>query len=199
MGISPVTPCFTPGTLIATDRGQRPIETLRRGDRIVTRDNGLVRVYWIGRRDVSFAELKRVPQLRPILIKAGAMGDAGPKHDMVVSPTHRMLVGAGSGAFPTDEPEALVSAWRLVDNRGVRPAAALGVSYIHVLCDRHQVILANGAWTESFHPDDRVMRAMGNAQRLELIDLFPEIETIGAAPRFSAARPIVDDRSRFER
>ncbi|NNJ68922.1 MAG: type I secretion protein, partial [Boseongicola sp.] len=48
MSISPVTPCFTPGTLIATDRGPIAVEALRTGDRLVTRDNGLRRVHWIG-------------------------------------------------------------------------------------------------------------------------------------------------------
>ena len=81
----------------------------------------------------------------------------------------------------------------------MRRAAILGVSYIHLLCDRHQVILANGAWTESFHPDDRVFPALEADHREELVGLFPEIETIGASIRFPPARPIVEERSRFER
>ena len=56
MNISPVTPCFTPGTQIATERGAVAVEALRPADRVVTRDNGLRRVHWIGRRDVDLLE-----------------------------------------------------------------------------------------------------------------------------------------------
>ena len=72
----------------------------------------------------------------------------------------------------------------------------LGVSYIHFLCNAHEVVLANGTWTESFHPDDQIMGALADTQRKEILSLFPEIETIGAARRFPPARPI--GKSRFE-
>ncbi|MFT7594594.1 MAG: hypothetical protein ACI8R4_001915 [Paracoccaceae bacterium] len=42
--------CFTPGTLIETDRGDRLIETLHKGDLVRTRDNGLQPILWIGRQ-----------------------------------------------------------------------------------------------------------------------------------------------------
>ncbi len=197
--ISPVSPCFTPGTLIATDRGQRPVETLRRGDKVVTRDNGLRRIYWIGRRDLSLGDLTRVGALRPVLIRAGALGEGRPSRDMLVSPNHRFLRRIGSGlAREAEADEVLIAAKHLVDGRRIRKAQTLGVSYMHILCDRHQVVLANGAWTESFHPDDRVFSDMDDDHRRELMRLFPEIETIGASVRFPPARSIVEERSRFE-
>jgi hypothetical protein len=188
-----VSPCFTPGTLIATDRGLKPIETLKRGDRLVTRDNGLKRVTWIGSRSFTYHDLDAAEALRPILIRAGAFGDGYPMRDMIVSPEHRFLITgrvAGGGA------ERLVAAKYLLDQDGVQPASMLGVSYLHVLLNAHEVILANGAWTESFHPDDRVMRDIAPAQRQEILVLFPEIATMGAASRFPAARPV--KKSRFD-
>lgn len=196
----PVSPCFTPGTLIATDRGQRPVETLRRGDKVVTRDNGLQRIYWVGRRDLSFGALGKSPGLQPILVRAGALGEGLPSRDMLVSPNHRFLreLNPIAGETRGQVEEVLVAARHLVDHRRVTPANSLGVSYIHILCSRHQVILANGAWTESFHPDDRVMRALETSQRKELTELFPDIETIGASAIFPPARKIIESRSRFE-
>ncbi|NBQ51552.1 MAG: hypothetical protein EBU35_13140, partial [Marivivens sp.] len=41
--------CFTPGARIATPRGARPIETLRPGDLVVTRDHGLQPIRWTHR------------------------------------------------------------------------------------------------------------------------------------------------------
>ncbi|MFN6977544.1 MAG: Hint domain-containing protein, partial [Gemmobacter sp.] len=47
--IEKIIPCFTPGTLIATPRGERPIEDLKAGDKVITRDNGIQEIRWIGR------------------------------------------------------------------------------------------------------------------------------------------------------
>ncbi len=191
--VSSVTPCFTPGTLIATDRGQRPIEALRRGDLVVTRDNGLQRVYWCGRRDVGFSELIAEPELQPVLIRADAFAEGSPSRDMIVSPAHRFLVGPGQTQMETGGEVALIAARHLIDRTRIMPARMLGVSYLHLLCARHEIVLADGVWTESFHPDDRVMQGIGNRQRLELLGLFPEIATIGAAVRFPPARRIVGE------
>lgn len=184
----PVSPCFTPGTLIVTDRGRRPVETLRRGDRVVTRDNGLRRIVWAGRRDLTRDDLAAVPDLRPVLVRRGALG-TGPARDMIVSPHHRFLTVAKGE-------ETLVQARFLLDRPGIDRVPVLGVSYLHLLCEAHEVLLADALWTESFHPDDRTLLAMDPAQREEILMLFPDIETMGAARRFALARP--EGKSRFE-
>lgn len=38
--------CFAAGTMIRTARGERPVEKLRVGDLVVTRDNGLQPLAW---------------------------------------------------------------------------------------------------------------------------------------------------------
>jgi hypothetical protein len=192
MIVSPITPCFTPGTMIGTERGEVPVETLRRGDRLVTRDNGLQRVHWIGRRDVDYSELLVEPSLAPILLRSGALGEGRPYRDILVSPSHRFLIAPEQSFLTIEGDEALVAARHLIDGRTVRRAKTLGVSYLHLLCASHEVILADGAWTESFHPDDRIMRGLGNSQRREILELFPEVETMGAAIRFKPARDIVE-------
>ena len=189
-------PCFTPGTLIATDKGVRPVEDLSRGDRVVTRDNGLRQINWVGRRMFGYSELASDAGLQPILIRRDAFGRGYPARDMIVSPNHRFLVGLDISPLLGGEEEGLVAARHLVDGNRVKPAQMLGVSYIHILCNAHEVILANGVWTESFHPDDAVMIALADTQRKEILNLFPEIATMGAARRFPPARPI--RKSRFE-
>ncbi len=189
--MSAVTPCFTPGTLIATNRGWQPVERLRRGDRLVTRDNGLRRIVWAGRRDVRHADLAETPELAPVLVQRNAFGDGFPSRDMLVSPEHRFLATSPKGE------ETLVAVRHLTQRPGVGVARTLGVSYIHVLLEAHEVILANGVWTESFHPEDATLKGLAEGTRAEILALFPEIETLGAARRFPSARPI--PQSRFER
>lgn len=188
--MSTVSPCFTPGTLIATDRGWRPVERLRRGNRLVTRDNGLKPVAWVGRRDLSYSDLADLPDLQPVMIRRGSLGDGLPLRDTLVSPDHRFLSRPHLGA------ETLVSACHLADLPGIDTVPVLGVSYLHLLLDRHEVILANGVWTESFHPDDATLAGLAEETRGEILSLFPEIETQGAARRFPPARPV--RKSRFE-
>lgn len=189
--MSAVTPCFTPGTMIATDRGWRPVEKLRRGDRLVTRDNGIKRIAWAGRRDVSYSDLRDAPDLTPILVRRNTFGEGLPSRDMLVSPNHRFL------ATGTDGEELLVAVKHLLGRPGIDAAKTLGVSYLHVLLEAHEVILANGVWTESFHPEDATLKGLAGGMRAEILSLFPEIETLGAAKRFPGARKI--PKSRFER
>ena len=43
-------PCFVAGTMIATQQGQRSVETLLLGDLVLTKDEGLQPLRWIGQR-----------------------------------------------------------------------------------------------------------------------------------------------------
>ncbi|WP_444451466.1 Hint domain-containing protein [Rhodobacter capsulatus] len=189
--IEKVVPCFTPGTLIATPKGERLVEELREGDRILTRDNGIQEIRWIGRRDMNRAELIAAPHLKPVLIKAGSLGNGLPERDMLVSPNHRMLVANERTALYFEEHEVLVAAKHLIDNRGVKAVETLGTSYIHFMFDRHEVVLANGAWTESFQPGDQTLDGLGNAQRAEIMELFPELRSREGIENYGAARKIL--------
>lgn len=190
--LSDLTPCFTPGTMIATARGEVPVEHLAVGDRVVTRDNGLQEVLWTGRRDLSRVQLSLNPHLRPVLIRTGTLGSRLPEWDILVSPNHRMLVKRSQTALHFDEPEVLVAAKHLICPRiGIRQVMTTGISYLHFLCERHEVVLANGAWTESFQPADWSLGAIGNAQRSEILELFPDLRRhIGRA--IPAARMTLD-------
>ena len=183
-----VTPCFTPGTLIATPQGEVPVESLRAGDRIITRDNGMQEIRWMGRRDLSWGDLRAAPHLKPVLLRQGSLGNGLPEVDMMVSPNHRLLVANDRTALYFDEPEVLVAAKHLLTPQGVHSVDAAGVSYIHFMCERHEVVLSNGAWTESFQPGDLTLKGMGNAQRSEIYDLFPDLKTVPGLENYAAAR-----------
>lgn len=186
--IEEVIPCFTPGTLIATPKGEVPVETLRAGDRIITRDNGIQEIRWVGQKALDYIDLAANPHLKPVLIRAGSLGNGLPERDMMVSPNHRMLVANDRTALYFDEHEVLVSAKHLITSAGVQTVESLGTTYIHFMFDRHEVVLGNGAWTESFQPGDYTLKGMGNAQRSEIFELFPELKTEAGLQDYSAAR-----------
>lgn len=187
-----ITPCFTPGTLIETDKGPFPVEQLVTGDKVLTRDNGYQTIRWIGSKHIDGRELAASPHLRPILVRAGALGDDLPARDMQLSPNHRLMVSSEQTALYFEDREVLVSAKHLVNNRGIYNVQTTGTTYIHFLFDRHELVRSNGSWTESFQPVDYSLRALGNAQRQEILELFPELRSKSRLERFPAARKILN-------
>lgn len=173
--IEKVIPCFTPGVKITTGRGDVVVEDLRAGDLLVTRDHGLQPIRWIGSRKLGLGDLIAQPHLQPVRIGQGALGCGLPRRDTLVSPQHRMLI---EGALPEmlfGEAEVLVAATHLTTLPGVVQILPPGVTYIHLLLAHHEIICANGAWTESFQPAERMLDAMEDGPRAEIAELFPDL------------------------
>lgn len=168
--------CFTPGTFMTTPDGPRLIEALRPGDRISTRDDGAQQILWTGRRRMTGARLYATPSLRPVRIRAGAMGEDRPDHDLIVSPGHRMLVRGPAARALFNAAEVLVTARDLLNGRTVVTETAMPeVTYIHLMTERHQVIWANGLETESFHPANAHLDQIDPSQRAVLLAMMPEL------------------------
>ncbi|MEM9975638.1 MAG: Hint domain-containing protein [Pseudomonadota bacterium] len=186
--------CFTPGTLLRTPEGERPVEELREGDQIATKDSGGQEIVWIGARRMTGARLYAMPELRPVRIRDGALGNDDPKGDLVVSPRHKVLVqGAVAQAlFNTDE--VLVAAEDLINDRTIgRDHGLRDVTYVHLLLPRHHIVWANGVETESFHPASTDLATVEPAQRARLSAIMPGIEIdphgYGAAARRELSKP----------
>ncbi|HEY6918578.1 MAG TPA: Hint domain-containing protein, partial [Tabrizicola sp.] len=67
-----------------------------------------------------------------------------------------------------------------------RAVPADGVTYVHILFDRHEIVQSDGVWTESFQPAERTLNALDAAARAEVLTLFPELADDPAS--FPAAR-----------
>ncbi|MGR3637898.1 MAG: Hint domain-containing protein [Shimia sp.] len=169
--------CFTPGTMIATPEGPRRIEDLREGDRVQTRDNGAQDVQWIGSRRMTGARLFAMPKLRPIRIRAGALGIDRPDEELLVSPDHRMLVRGAAARALFNTNEVLVAARDLVNGASVAVDHALReVTYVHLLLPGHEILWANGVESESFHPANAAMDSLADGDRMRLLEKLPELE-----------------------
>ncbi|MDO5643928.1 MAG: Hint domain-containing protein [Paracoccus sp. (in: a-proteobacteria)] len=188
--------CFAAGTLIATANGARPVESLRAGDLVLTRDRGLRPLGWAGRSPLSAHQLDLAPNLRPVLIRAGALAPGLPARDLVVSPQHRVLIRSAIAERMTGTPEALVAAKHLIAMPGIEvlPGEA-GVVYHHLLFDRHELVLSEGTWTESLFTGPQALKTIGPAGRREIRALFPQLFT-DAEPE--GARPFMKGREARE-
>lgn len=182
-------PCFTPGTKIRTLQGLVPIEHLQVGDRVLTRDNGYQPIRWISTRHLSAATLAQHPNLGAITFKAGCFGDGLPERDTTVSPQHRMLINSPQVELYFGENEALVAAKHMLGMDGVTLAdRSSGQTYVHVMFAQHEIINGDGAWSESFQPGDLSLKGLDDAQRLELLALFPDITETRVLRKYSTAR-----------
>ncbi len=54
--------------------------------------------------------------------------------------------------------------------------------------ERHEVVLSDGTWTESFYPGDYTIDGLGAEQRDEILALFPELETEVGMKGYRTAR-----------
>ncbi len=186
--IENIVPCFTPGSRIATAHGVRPIDLLRPGDRVLTRDNGAQAIRWAGRRHLARADLLRQPELRPVLIRCGALGDGLPERDMIVSPNHRILATGAAVELYFGETEILVAAKHLCGWPGICRIDPPEITYLHILFERHEVLRSDGAWSESFQPGDLTLGGIGDAQRAEILALFPDLAGPAGRTAYRAAR-----------
>ncbi|MEQ3626095.1 MAG: Hint domain-containing protein [Celeribacter sp.] len=185
-------PCFSANTRVMTPRGLRAVETLTRGDLVVTRDHGLRPLAWVGQRHLSGADLDAAPNFRPVLIRAHSFGPGLPARDIRVSPQHRILTMGAATLLASGHDEALAPACHLLCAKGVeRVAAPTGITYVHLMFDDHEVVETEGLWTESLLPTAPALGAFAQDARRELVQLFPEL---GAAPErggIPSARPIL--------
>lgn len=167
------TPCYCPGTLIATPHGERPVENLEIGDPVLTAGGQIRPVHWIGRRayDPLFAYGNR--DVLPILIRAGALAEGLPRRDLMISPLHAMFIDG-----------FLIPALHLVNGTSIiqieRPET---IRYIHVELESHDLLLAEGAPSESFL-DDGSRGMFHNAE--EYRTLYPDAPD--RTPRYCAPR-----------
>ncbi|WP_417243157.1 Hint domain-containing protein [Celeribacter sp.] len=189
-------PCFVSGTRIMTPSGERPVETLQHGDLVTTLTMGPQPVLWAGRTTVKHARLALQPELLPIRIRDGTIGNSG---DLWVSPQHGLVLPDLSRHAKS---RVLVRAVHLLDHTDGRVRRARGcrdVTYHHLLLPQHALILANGCASESLFPGRFALSGFDRAAKAELFDLFPALETIlmSGAPATTAVRMYGETVLRF--
>lgn len=183
IGAGAVAICFAKGTLIETVRGPVAVEHLTPGDLVHTRDNGPQPLRWIGARELTPSDLARNAHLRPVRIRKGSLGNGTPSSDLVVSPQHRVLVRSCIAERMFGTREVLVAAKHLCEMDGIEIATDLPqVEYYHILFDRHEVVLSNGAETESLYTGREALRSLSPHSRAEVFALLPNLGQADSAP-----------------
>jgi len=136
-------PCFLRGTLILTDTGYRPVDTLGEGDRVSA-------------RFASFASIERIESFtlersgprrewlghsRPVTVRRGALGEDSPHRDLCLTASHAVFVDG-----------FLMPVGQLVNGTSIVLEPAEGrdtLDFFHIALERHDLLDAEGAPCES--------------------------------------------------
>jgi Hint domain len=135
--------CYAAVTRILTATGERTVETLMRGDIVLTLSGGELcaqPVKWIGQRRIDLTAHPHPETVAPIRIARGAFADNMPHRDLLVSPDHAVFVDG-----------KLICARQLVNGSTIRQEKGwTSVEYFHVELDAHAILLAEGLPAESY-------------------------------------------------
>jgi hypothetical protein len=145
-------PCYCRGTMIATPDGEAAIEELAIGDLVMTLSGAVRPIRWIGHRGYDGRFIAGNPDMLPIRIIPGALGQGVPTRDLYLSPEHALYLDG-----------VLVPARQLLNGATITQAETVErVEYFHIELDDHDVIFAEGAPAETYVDcDNRLMFANG--------------------------------------
>lgn len=158
-------PCFAKGTLISTNRGVVPVENLKKGMQVRTLLSGFKEIKWIGKVR-TFSQEKHAP-----IVIAGGEG----RPDLKVSQNHKLLVSGAKPHLLFGEARLFVAAKHMINGKSIwLDQSKEEIVYFHVLLESHEVIKANGIWSESLNPGPLILSTMSPSAREEILAINPE-------------------------
>lgn len=183
---------IAPDVCVLTARGDIPAGRLAPGALIMTRDRGLRPLRWIGLcgcgRDRAAPTAADAHAVR---ITAGALGGGLPRRDLTLSAGQWLAIRGPALRAMLAAQEAIVPAAGLIGLPGVQAlprirGAAAGAGHLALLLDRHEILFAHGAMTESLQPSGASMAGMGPLARAQIAAAAPWTatprRTAGLAP-----------------
>lgn len=158
-------PSLGAGTMVATDAGETPVDWLRAGDMVLTRDNGYRPLLWVGQVELVL----RPNGSAPFVLPMGAFGIDQPHRALLLTPSHRVLLAAPELHLWFGESEMFASAAQLVPLFDAAPRPCGTSPRLHLLlCAKPEVILAEGLWLETVLATPDFLDLLPTAQRAKL-------------------------------
>jgi hypothetical protein len=175
--------CFLRGTAILTSSGETAVEELRIGDLVETVSGKAQPIRWIGRQVFRRNGRSWPNNLVPIRVARGAIDEHTPHRDLYLAPMHGLFLDG-----------LLISVKELVNGHSIAPAPPTGqeeIEYFHILLERHEVVLAEGAPAETFRPgsntkqEDFTEFRIGEYERLYPGEPWPNLVALAPVVNYS--------------
>ncbi|MEP3295726.1 MAG: Hint domain-containing protein [Pseudoruegeria sp.] len=124
------------GTIVLSMDGEIPVEFLSVGDRVISRDKGMVRV----------TEIQTgVASIRPVLISQSSLGHDRPQGDILVHPKQSILIRDWRAQALYGAAQAMIPAEQLIDGEFVRFAEDVRrYRFTAICCDEIETLYAGG-------------------------------------------------------
>lgn len=123
------------GTIVFAQDGALPVEYLAAGDRVISRDAGMVTLSSVRARRAT------VPA---VSVSAGSLGHGKPKRDCLLPAAQALLVRDWRAEVLANAPQAMIPARRLIDGEFIRDAGERLLTLYELECPDPHVIYAEG-------------------------------------------------------
>lgn len=187
--IGMIAPGVSADAVVKAEAGMMRVGDLRAGDKVMTRDNGLQPLIWVGQQHIPQAELQTKPWLCPVAIAPHALKPDLPETELMVSQQFLVLVRSRIAQRMVGAPEVLVPANQLCQVEGIQIAKEVPeICYVTLLFASHQILSVNGVESGSLHLDAATITGLSDGLRAELLGMVAE------TPRPVSARMILEGR-----
>ena len=123
------------GSIIFTAEGEIPVEYLSPGDKVVTRDSGMVTLLDTFIHSIS---------AQAVAIKAGSLGHTRPDHNVIIPAEQNILLRDWRAQSMFGKAQTIVQAGDLIDGEFITDLGARDLHLVHLTFDRQHVIYADG-------------------------------------------------------
>ncbi len=149
-----------------TIKGEVPIENLRAGDILVTRDRGMQPLLWVGkvtppasRKAVYFSE-----------------NSINNSRDMMLCPNQLVALKGSKALLHYGQREVLIAAHTFVNGDTIRFADTGQKTFYQLLLKNHQVIYAEAAAVESYLPSVQNLAMLDPVQQQQVFKVLPALQ-----------------------
>lgn len=167
--------CLLAGTRILTPQGEVPVEMLKIGDLVMTKDGTARDIRWIGRTVLQrYGDARWAEEQRPVRIAKDAIEAGCPRRDTYLSRAHLLYLNG-----------VLIPADDLVNGRTIAVVEpdANRIEYFHIELDRHDVLIAEGLPCESLLASPESRSTFGNAEeQSDVVANLPAAAMVPCAP-----------------
>jgi len=154
------------GTHIMTEHGEIAIENLRPGIRLVTRDQGMQRLRWVG-------QTRPQPAGQVVQFEKDTINNC---RDMVVCANQLLVLKGAEAIMRFGKREVFASARSFVDDMGITLDQPGQPHFYQLMLDSHEVIYAEAAACESFLPTAANLMVLPLSARLDIHLILPNIQ-----------------------
>ena len=123
------------GTTVMTLDGEKSVEDLTAGTRVITRDSGMAILRSVTTTEVTVASIK---------VKAGSLGHTRPDKDIIVGPDALVHIRDWRAKALFGADVATVKARRLVDGEFISEQPAAKIKVYELTFDRQHILYADG-------------------------------------------------------